>query len=253
MVSTAPFFRRPVREAFAAAAAAGFESVEVMVTRDLDTQRADGLGAATQAYDLRIEAIHAPFLALNRMVFSSDPIAKVIRSVSLARDLGVPIVIVHPPYRWQHRYAAWLRDALPQVQRQAGITVAVENMYPVRGVGLHGYHSPHDAPRYPDLVLDTSHAGVTGIDLASVAAQHADRLRHIHLSDNHGKGWDSHALIGQGALEIAPFLDALAGEGFSGGISLELNLTPWLDDHAALRDVLIQQRRTCVSLLPSLV
>ena len=38
LFSTAPFFRRPLRDAFRHAALAGFGSVEVMVTQDPNTQ-----------------------------------------------------------------------------------------------------------------------------------------------------------------------------------------------------------------------
>ena len=67
--STAPFFRRPVREAFRHAAEAGFESVEVMVTGDPYTQEAHLLAPMAKEFGLGIEAIHAPFLLITRRVY----------------------------------------------------------------------------------------------------------------------------------------------------------------------------------------
>lgn len=252
MFSTAPFFLRPLREAFAAAADAGFGAVEVMITRDPDSQRAERLSALAAQHDLRIAALHAPFLALTRRVFSTDPIRKVQRTTDIARDLHVPLVVAHPPFRWQHQYRTWLTESLPALTASSGVIITVENMFPLAGLALHGHHRAMDLPRYPDLTLDTSHAAVAKIALEQIPEAHQDRLRHIHLSDNAGKGWDSHAPLGTGTVPIPAFMDALTRNGFNGSIALELDLRRWLDDPAGLRQVLAQQRDLCTSFLPTL-
>ncbi len=252
LFSTAPFFRRPVREAMEAAARAGFEGIEVMVTKDPDTQDAERLRDLATAYDLRIAAVHAPFLVFTRRVFGTDPIGKVERSVELAEAVGAPIVVAHPPYRWQGHYRRWIDDELPRVTRDRDVTVAVENMFPL-GFAFHGHHRMDELARYPDLTLDTSHAAVSGLDLIDVATHHSERLRHIHLSNNRGRGWDSHLPVDEGVLPIPEFLEALADQRFTGSISLELDLRRWLADPSALHEVLVANRRSCERRLPALV
>ena len=65
----------------------------------------------------------------------------------------------------------------------------------------------------PHLVLDTSHAAVARHDLIAVRKLFGKRLRHVHLSDNAGKGWDSHLPPGEGVLDLDAFLEDLAAFG----------------------------------------
>src|SRR5437867_9759399 len=136
--STAPFFRQPVREAFRHAAEAGFEAIEVMVTQDPYTQEPHLLAPLAREFDLKIEAIHAPFLLITRRVWGAEPTGKIYRAVHLAEEIGAPLVVVHPPYRWQVRFQRWLESSLAGFTERTGVTVAVENMFPLRIRGERG-------------------------------------------------------------------------------------------------------------------
>src|SRR5438034_922485 len=190
--STAPFFRYPVREAFRHAAEAGFESVEVMVTQDPHTQEPHLLAPLAKEFGVTIEAIHAPFLLLTRRVWGPEPTGKIYRAVHLAEEVGAPLVVIHPPYRWQVRFRRWVEDNLADFSARTGVAVAVENMFPLRlradrGVRLHAPQEDEDLERFPYLVLDTSHAAVAGLDIREFYTQHRERVRHVHLSNNAGK------------------------------------------------------------------
>jgi sugar phosphate isomerase/epimerase len=76
-----------------------------------------------------------------------------------------------------------------------------------------------------------------------------DRLVHVHLSNNAGKGWDSHLPIDRGVLDLGRFLEALAGRGFGGAVSLEIDLRPHLEDDRALRRILVRNRTLCAERL----
>ncbi len=253
--STGSFFDRPARDAFAFISEAGFGGIEVMVTKDPATQEAHSLRELSEQHDLPIHAIHAPFLLMTRKVWGTDPIGKIYRAIGLAEEIGAPIVVVHPPYRWQTGYRQWLDDRLPGLAEHTGVRVAVENMFPVslrggRGVRFHSDHRMEDFGRFPSVVLDTSHAAVSGVDLFDAYHRLGDRLIHIHLSNNAGRGWDSHLPIDQGILPIPEFLDLLAAEGFTGNVSLELDLRRYREDGLALREVLASNREFCQDRLP---
>lgn len=243
--STAPFFLRPVREAFRHIADAGFRGVEVMVTRDPETQDPTSLFAAASAHGLDVRAIHAPFLLLNRGIWGPDPIRKVTRSVEMAEMLGTRTVIVHPPYRWQRRYRDWLADGMPQLAAESGVTVALENMFPLAPRGIPGPrlhdHSPLEAA--VNRVLDTSHAAVAGWDLLSTAESWGENLAHVHLSDNAGRGWDSHLPVGEGILPLGDLLGSVAGSAAT--VSLELDLRRFMGDDGAMNSVLVGNREFC--------
>lgn len=256
--STGAFFARPPQEAFASIAQAGFPGVEVMVTRDPATQDGHALRDLASEHGLEIRAIHAPFLVMARKVWGTDPIGKIYRSIELAEEAGAPIVVVHPPYHWQMAYRRWLDDRLPELSEHTHVRVGVENMFPVRlrgrgGIGLHAKHQLEDLERFPNVVLDTSHAAVSRLDPIETYRRLRNRVAHVHLSNNAGRGWDSHLPVDQGILPIGEFLDALAADGFTGAVSLELDLRPYLEDGDRLHEVLVRQREFCeVRLAPSI-
>jgi sugar phosphate isomerase/epimerase len=255
MFSTAAFFQQPLREGLRAIADAGFQAVEVMVTKDPSTQEAHLLCGLAKEFDLRVEAIHAPFLLITRRVFGSDPMSKIYRTVHLAEEVGAPLVVVHPPYRWQGAYRRWLTERLPDFRARTGIRIGVENMFPLRlrgerGVALFADQEADGLDRTHDVVLDTSHAAVAGLDLLETPGRLGSRLAHVHLSNNAGKGWDSHLPVDEGVLPIGEFLQKLQGNGYEGNISLELDIREHIGDADATREMLVRQRRFCEAHLP---
>jgi len=249
LISTAPFFRQPVRDGLRAIADAGFQAVEVMVTQDPDTQDPGRLATLTRTFGLRVAAVHAPFLIVTRRVWTPDPVEKIRRAARLADGVGAPLVVVHPPYRWQTAYRRWIAEEILPFSEQTGVTVAVENMFPIRVPGMPParFHDERrdSADATTSMVLDTSHAAVSGVDIRAVFEASRNRIRHVHLSDNAGKGWDSHLPLGQGGvLPVDEFLSDLASE-FSGTVSLELDLRAWMRDDRALHDLLVAQREYC--------
>ena len=252
--STVAFFGLPLREAFAHIAGAGFGGVEVMVTRDPATQDAGRLRELAEEHGLLVQAIHAPFLLMTRKVWGTDPVGKIDRAIELAENVGTPLVVVHPPYRWQAGYRRWLDERLPELSQHTEVKVAVENMFPVRlrgerGVTFHAKQQLKDLESFPHVVLDTSHAAVSGLDLMESFRRLRHRLAHVHLSNNAGRGWDSHLPVDQGVLPLAEFLELLAAEGFTGTVSLELDLRRYLEDGTA-HDVLVRNREFCQARLP---
>jgi sugar phosphate isomerase/epimerase len=246
----------PLRDAMRIAASAGYRSVEVMVTNDPATQDANLLREAAEAHDIAVEAIHAPFLLITRRVWGTDPLGKIYRSVQLAEEVGAGIVVVHPPYRWQLRYRSWVTESLAEFSARTGVTVAVENMFPVklpgeRGLTFHSAQEMEELDRNPYMVLDTSHAAVAGIDIVDVYQRYRDKLVHMHLSNNAGKGWDSHLPVyaENGVLDVGTFLDTVSTDGFPGSIALELDLRPWIKDEDALTEVLVRNREFCEAAL----
>lgn len=247
-------FSLPLHDAFPLLAETGFSAVELMVTKDPDTQDAERLAELAEDHDLEIVAIHAPFLLMTRGVWGTEPVGKISRAIELAEEVGAPLVVVHPPYRWQSRYRDWLREELPGLSGRTEVRVAVENMFPVRVRGrklaaFHAIRTIEDLEGFDHVVLDTSHAAVAGLDLFEALRRLRGRLAHVHLSDNAGKGWDSHLPVTEGVLPLDRFLDELAAGGYAGTISLEIDLRRDANDPEALRRTLRANREYCASRL----
>ena len=222
--------------------------MEVMVTKDPESQDPDRIRRARTEHGLAIGAIHAPSLLLTRKIWGTDPIAKIDRSVEVAQRAEIPLVVMHPPYRWQRGYRRWLDEQLPGIEARTGVTVAIENMFPVRVAGrdvtFHANQDLDELEGLPHLVLDTSHAAVARHDLIDVRRRFGDRLRHVHLSDNAGKGWDSHLPPGEGVLDTDAFLDDLVAR-LPGAVTLEVDLRRHLTDADRLHGVMVEMRERC--------
>jgi sugar phosphate isomerase/epimerase len=130
-------------------------------------------------------------------------------------------------------------------------------MFPVkirgdRGLRFHvSQKEMEDLDRFTHLVLDTSHLAVSGMGLLEAYDRYRTKVVHFHLSDNAGKGWDSHLPLGdeRGTLPVEDLLDAVARDGFGGTVSLELDLRSHMGDDAAIKDILVQQRELSEDLL----
>ncbi|HEY6567626.1 MAG TPA: sugar phosphate isomerase/epimerase family protein [Actinomycetota bacterium] len=249
LFSSAAFFARPLHETTRLVAEAGYAGLEVMVTKDPESQDPDRMRSLAREHGLAIGAIHAPSLLLTRKVWGTDPIAKIDRSVEVAQRAEIPLVVMHPPYRWQRGYRTWLDEHLPDIEARTGVTVAIENMFPVRVAGrdvtFHTNQDLDDLEGLPHLVLDTSHAAVARHDPIDVRKRFGERLRHVHLSDNAGKGWDSHLPPGDGVLDLDAFLDDLVASGYTGDVSLEVDLRRHLTDADGLHGVMVSMRERC--------
>jgi len=246
LFSSAAFFGRPLAGTVRRAAEAGYGGVEVMVTKDPASQDGAEMRRLADEHGLGIGAIHAPALILTRRVWGTDPVGKIDRAIQEAERAEVQLVVMHPPFRWQHAYRRWLLEDLPAIEERTGVVVAIENMFPVhvgsRPIRLHANADLDQLEGLPDLVLDTSHAAVARHDVLEVRRRFGPRLRHVHLSDNAGRGWDSHLPPGHGVLPIEAFLDDLVASGYSGAVSLEVDLRTWMRDPAALHRIMVEMR-----------
>lgn len=95
-MSTTCVYPLDPEHAFRLASLAGFDGIEVMVTRDEGTQDAAALLELSRQFDLPILSIHAPVLLLTHFVWGRDPQVKLERSAQLASEVGASTVVVHP-------------------------------------------------------------------------------------------------------------------------------------------------------------
>jgi sugar phosphate isomerase/epimerase len=242
IAATGPFFMFSLEETFELIAEAGFDGAELMITQDRVSQDPHRLGALAARYGMPVPAVHGPFLVATWLVFGTDPKGKIDRCLRFAESAKVSTVVIHPPYRWQTAYAAWLQEAIPRIREETGVTIAVENMFPltVNGRALRFFSGtePSELTRWPYLTLDTSHLAVAGGDLLAAWKEVREQVVHLHVSNNEGRGRDTHGLLDRGVLPVPEFLEEVGAAGFGGAVTLELDVRPWADDRATLVDLL---------------
>ncbi|QGK71672.1 TIM barrel protein [Allosaccharopolyspora coralli] len=236
-LSTASVWPQPASAAFEIAAELGYDGVEVMVWADPVSQDIAALGRLSDRYRMPILAIHAPCLLITQRVWSPDPQDRLCRAIVAASDLGASTVVVHPPFRWQRRYAESFDELVAELEETSGVDVAVENMFPVRppnswsrlrngrSAGLSAF-TPSPDPTdvgYRNYTLDVSHAAAAHTDVRQLMDRMGDGVSHVHLADGTGAPRDEHLVPGRGSMPCAEVCEALADGGFTGAVVLEVN------------------------------
>lgn len=219
------------------AADLGYDGVEIMVWADAVSQDISALRRLSERYGVPILAIHAPCLLITQRVWSPEPEERLRRAVVAASDLGASTVVVHPPFRWQRRYADGFSDLVGGLEETSGIKLAVENMFPVRpptrwnrlrggkSTGLSAFRPSPDPTDvgYANYTLDLSHAAAAHTDAIELLKRMGDRLAHVHLADGTGAPRDEHLIPGRGTQPCASVCEKLAEDGFGGTVVLEVN------------------------------
>jgi sugar phosphate isomerase/epimerase len=230
-MSTSCVYPQGVETGFRVARLAGYDGIEVMVTRDPGTRSSDELLRLRDTYSMPILAIHAPVLLLTSNVWGRDPRVKLLRSAQLAAAVGARNVVVHPPFRWQAGYATGFERIVRETADETGVEVCVENMFPwkIGGRQLKAYApSPYPLDLDVDaMTLDFSHAALSGRDSLELAMAMGDRLRHVHLCDgrrsaSEGNMFDEHLAPGRGTQPVAETLQYLAANDWDGVVVAEV-------------------------------
>jgi sugar phosphate isomerase/epimerase len=184
-----------------------------------------------------------------RNPFDVDEIVEVMgptvcQLLSLAPELGITLHTQHlwldPRFmsaeaidRKLNLLATWVECAA-----RAGVTLCIENL---------SEHAGHFAPafrRLPELgmTLDLGHGEILSTSNASFdfIARFPDRVRHVHLHDNHGGSGvedDLHLPVGVGSIDFAAILRELWRAGYDHAFSFEVGLEHVEQSRDAVREI----------------
>lgn len=245
-LSTASAYPQNTEAAFEFAAELGYDGIELMVWAESVSQDMNAVKRLVRKYAVPVQAIHAPCLLISQRVWGADPVAKLERSVRAAESLGARTVVVHPPFRWQRRYADGFADQVRDLEERSDVVVAVENMFPMRtdrfwgtktasaqrlekrggpGRGVSAFAPSYDPTDtgHAHYTLDLSHTATAGMDALELAGRMGSGLKHLHLADGRGASADEHLIPGHGTQPCAQVCRHLAESGFDGQVVLEIN------------------------------
>lgn len=245
-LSTASVYPQNTEAAFRYAAELGYDGVELMVWAESVSQDVEAVGALVRRYGVPVQAIHAPCLLISQRVWGADPAAKLERSVQAAEKLGASTVVVHPPFRWQKKYADGFGEQVADLEMGSDVIVAVENMFPMRadrffgrkegsaarlrkrggpGAALSAFAPSYDPTEsgHAHYTLDLSHTATAGTDAVEMMNRMGDGLAHLHLADGRGASVDEHLIPGHGDQPCAEVCTELRRRGFSGQAVIEIN------------------------------
>ncbi|WP_046321209.1 sugar phosphate isomerase/epimerase [Mycobacterium sp. UM_Kg1] len=244
-LSTASVYPLRTEAAFEYAARLGYDGVELMVWGESVSQDIGAVRRLSRKYQVPVLSVHAPCLLISQRVWGSNPIPKLERSVRAAEELDAQTVVVHPPFRWQRRYAEGFSDQVAELESGSGVAIAVENMFPFRadrffgadqsrermrrrgggpGAGISAFAPSHDPldGNHAHFTLDLSHTATAGADGLEMAQRMGSGLTHLHLCDGTGLPADEHLVPGRGDQPVAEVCQLLAASDFTGHVVLEV-------------------------------
>ncbi|BBY59173.1 sugar phosphate isomerase/epimerase family protein [Mycolicibacterium sarraceniae] len=245
-LSTASVYPLRTEAAFEYAAELGYDGVELMVWAETVSQDIGAIAKLSRRYNMPVLSVHAPCLLISQRVWGANPIPKLTRSVQAAERLGAQTVVVHPPFRWQRRYADGFSEQVAELESHTDVLVAVENMFPFRTDRFFGSGDPSIermrkrggrpgagisafAPSYDPLdgdhahyTLDLSHTATAGTDALDMAERMGSGLVHLHLCDGNGASTDEHLVPGRGTQPTVEVCQMLAASDFTGHVILEV-------------------------------
>ncbi len=245
-LSTASVYPLRTEAAFEYAARLGYDGVELMVWAESVSQDVEAVAKLSDRYGMPVLSVHAPCLLISQRVWGANPIPKLVRSVRAAEELGAQTVVVHPPFRWQRRYAEGFSEQVAELEQSGGVMIAVENMFPFRADRLFGAGQTSIdrmrkrggrpgpavsafAPSFDPLdgdhahyTLDLSHSATAGTDAMDMARRMGDGLVHLHLCDGTGASVDEHLVPGRGTQPTVEICEWLAAGHFAGHVILEV-------------------------------
>ncbi|MFN8088002.1 MAG: sugar phosphate isomerase/epimerase [Mycobacterium sp.] len=245
-LSTASVYPLRTEAAFEYAANLGYDGVELMVWAETVSQDIGAIARLSKRYNMPVLSVHAPCLLISQRVWGANPIPKLTRSVHAAERLGAQTVVVHPPFRWQRRYAQGFAEQVAELESRSDVMVAVENMFPFRadrffgsgqpsiermrkrggrpGVGVSAFAPSYDPldGNHAHYTLDLSHAATAGTDALDMARRMGAGMVHLHLCDGTGASTDEHLIPGRGNQPTAEICQMLAAGDFGGHVILEV-------------------------------
>ena len=233
---------KPVLEELESLALLGFDFLELAMdppaanyaaVRD---QKAELL-AALDRHKMQLVCHLPTFVSLADLTDSirQASLAEVLHALDTAAALAVEKVVAHPAaisgmgsfVPELARYHAY--ESLAAIASKAaelGVSLCIENMFPRCrfGVGVVDFRDIFN--RFPalKLTLDTGHANIgspRGKRIMRFIETFADRIGHIHVSDNFGKE-DNHLPIGSGTIQFTKILTALKKTGYDGTVTFEV-------------------------------
>jgi len=253
-LSTASVYPMKTEAAFEYAAKLGYDGVELMVWGESVSQDIAAVEKLSRRYRVPVLSLHAPCLLISQRVWGANPVLKLARSVRAAERLGAQTVVVHPPFRWQRRYAEGFTEQVSTLEKSSEVLVAVENMFPFRADRLFGAGQAEErmrkrgggpgpgfsafAPSYDPLdgnhahyTLDLSHTATAGTDAVEMAQRMGSGLVHLHLCDGSGLPADEHLVPGRGTQPVVEVCQMLAAGDFAGHVVLEVSTSSARSTH----------------------
>ena len=162
-------------------------------------------------------------------------VQEMLDSLAVAADLNPLKVVIHPSYvtglgslvaDMARQYASESLAAIVAHAEELGLCLCLENMFPRANSLVEPDQFVDIFMSFPTLkmTLDTGHANIGGKGskrALDFIHRFADRIDHIHASDNFGRE-DNHLPIGAGTVDFHRIVKALKGIEYNDTVTFEV-------------------------------
>lgn len=215
-LSSASLERYGLHRVFRFAKQAGYDGVDIEISKSFDTQDAGYLRELSSESRLPIITLVTP-----KKVGGED---KILKYIKLAKDVGASIVAINPPNLFDFGYIQWLKNDLPGIRKREKIHIGLLNATAGRMFGFlpeHALNSLNDLKKFKEVCIDTSNVYSIKEDLIRMYEKLKNEIIHIFLSNV--RGGKDHALPMEGSLPLESLLTKLKKDGYKGSLAIRVN------------------------------
>lgn len=194
---------------------AGFDGIEIALTKDFDTQNAEYIAELVDEYKLPVVAVSAPRKTTKK---------KVLAAIEMAKKLNCQIVVVQPPDLLNFSLASWLKKEIPLTRKKEQMHICLENSDAKTFFGIlpqYAMNSVADLKSFNAVSIDTANVVSKKLDLMKVYDQLKGVIYHIHLAD--ATTSKSHIFPGKGVVPLESLLTKLKVDDYKYAISLRVH------------------------------
>lgn len=235
LLSTTSVNVSEAQEAFKIASQLKFDGIELAILHEKESRTATTLRDYEQKYQIPIVGVHSPTMLLAYNIWGFNLYKKIEETIQFTKKFQhTEYVVIHPPFKFTKAAKTFNADIKHLKTKHPDLLLCVENMFPY---GFRGHRKEVYGPSWlsssthvPDLLFDTSHAGLSGWNLPQMAETWAHKIKVIHLSDARTQTFtkgapivDEHLPIGRGDLPLQDFFSNLIENDWNGYTTLEIN------------------------------
>ncbi len=216
VLSSGSLPRYGLHRIFRFAHAAGYDGVDIEISKMCDTQDAEYIADLVQETGIPVVALLVPPMIAKKEAF--------LKYLSLAKTIGASVLITNPPRLFDFELTQWLKNELPGIRKREKINIALMNAVPGRMFGFlpqHALNSPNDLKKFRQVCLDTSNVFSLKEDLIRFYEKLKDEIVHIFLSNV--RGGRDHVLPMDGSLPLESLLTKLKKDNYQGALSVRVS------------------------------
>jgi len=226
--STVSYIHLPLDEALSRLAAAGWQEIELVTRRHFDCGGDDTgmLRDLLAKYGLKLAAIHAGGVKCTSAEDAKKSVDYFEKCMVVGAELDVQRLVFTGSRRDQGGSLDHAVEALKQLEGDLDaydFDICIENHYRNWFETIEDYETlmtPLTHPRM-GITMDTGHFTASQVDMIRFIERFGERVKHVHVKDHIGT---QSVAIGAGETDNAAVVKALAAQGFSGYLSLELEV-----------------------------